>query len=362
MNRSTGVTVVAILAILGSVGMFGMAALSVVGVLAGTANPPSNFPGSPTFFRAILIMVPLMYRLLAALGLWSGIDLLRLKNWARISTIVFSILLIVASAFTALGSLGIFLAPPGPGMDSATRAGVASFVVVVGLIQLGIGIWWAVYLNRPSVKDQFVARPVVGMTPGMNAESWTPHPLQPSYNVPPPPSLSGNMQPTAQPRVMVKGPERPLSISIIAWFLLAGCLFFPVALLLRTPVAVFVWTLTGWPAAVFQVATAAVLVYVGVGLLRLNPRARVAGLAYYAFTIVNTAVFFLGPGSQARVERMLEQQQSMFPWMRAGHSAYPQPDPMFSIGIGVVAAVVFALVPAYFLIITKRAFEKRAST
>src|SRR5436190_21914152 len=96
MNRSAGVTAIAIVTLLGS-------ALAVcVGVLTGVAafmmprSEPAP-PAAPLFAVAIVV-----YILPGIWGLLSGIGLLRLKNWARISTIVFGALLILFGGFSVV--------------------------------------------------------------------------------------------------------------------------------------------------------------------------------------------------------------------------------------------------------------------
>jgi hypothetical protein len=88
VNRSAGVTVIAVLAIVGSAGALGMAGLTLLGLLAGRGvTPPESFPGSPALFRTVLLLVPFRYVLPGVWGIVSGVGLLQLKNWARISTI-----------------------------------------------------------------------------------------------------------------------------------------------------------------------------------------------------------------------------------------------------------------------------------
>lgn len=353
MNRSVGVTVIAIVVLIGSALMLGMGALTLVGALAGTAAPaPRDFPGSTVFFKAILLMVPLIYILPAVWGIVTGIGLLQLKNWARISIIVFSILLLFFGLFTGLGSSVFFLTNPPPTLDRQVVAFVRVFMLAFAAVQIGLGVWWLVFFNRAKVKQQFLARPMFGGYPLAQGG----YPIQPSYHVQPPPSTAAAA--VAQLPQIPQGRRRPLSITIIAWFMLAGCLFLPVNLALHTPASLFVWVLTGWQADAFFLAVVALLVYVAVGLLRLDPYARLAGISYFAFAVVNSAVFFFAPGARTRMTRILELQHSMLPWLRDWQGAYPQPDPMPLMLMGAVIGLVFCLVPLYFLVREKQAFEK----
>jgi len=112
--------------------------------------------------------------------------------------------------------------------------------------------------------------------------------------------------------------------------------------------------LTGWRADAFYLVVMALLVFIGIGLLRINPYARLVGIGYFVFAILNSAVFFFAPGGRARLARMIELQHSLFPGLQG---APPQMDPMPFILVGGVIGFLAALVPLYFLIAKKHAFE-----
>jgi hypothetical protein len=349
MRRSVGVTVIAILALIGSAGAIGMGALTFVGLLAGGAAPPKGFSGSLIFFRAIMLLVPLIYILPGVWGIVTAVGLLQLKNWARISIIIFSVLMIAFGLITALSSSVFFLTNPPPGLDRQGVAFVRVFMLMLAAGQIGLGVWWLVFFNRAKVKGQYVAPSMFAGYPGAPAG----HPIQPSYHAQPPPAASGAVAYQAS-----QSPRRPLSITIIAWFMLVGCVFLPMSLALHTPASLFVWLLTGWRATLFFLIVAALLIFIGVGLLRLNPYARLVGIGYFVFAILNSVVFFFAPGGRARIARMVELQHQLFPGLQG---ASPQLDPMPFILVGGVIGLLFALVPLYFLIKEKHAFEKAAA-
>src|SRR5262249_54651181 len=337
----------AILELIGSAGAVGIGALALLGMMAGGAAPPKGFSGPPIFFRAIMLLVPLIYILPGVWGIVTAIGLLQLKNWARISIIVLSVLLLAFGLIIGLSSSVFFLTKPPPGMDRQEAAFVGVFMGMLAATLIGLGTWWLVFFNRAKVKAQFAAVPMLaGFPPGPVG-----YPIQPSYPVqPPPPASSAPVVPQAPQR-----PQRPLSITIIAWLMLVGCLFLPINLALHTPASLFVWVLTGWRADGFFLIVMALLVFIGIGLLRLNPYARLVGIGYFVFAILNSAVFFFAPGGRARMARMVEFQHSLFPGLQG---ASPQMDPMPLILVGGVIAFLSALVPLYFLITKKHAFEK----
>ena len=346
MRRSVGVMVIAILALIGSAGAIGIGALALLGIVAGSAAQPKDYSGSPVFLRAIMLMLPLIYILPGVWGIVTGIGLLQLKNWARISIIIFSVLLLAFALIFGLSSSVFFLTNPPPGMDHQEVAFVRVFMLMLAATLIGVGVWWLVFFNRAKVREQFVAPMFAGLPAGQAG-----YPIQPSYHVqPPPPTTSVPVVPQPPQR-----PLRPLSITIIAWLMLVGCLFLPINLALHTPASLFVWVLTGWRADAFYLVVMALLVFIGIGLLRLYPYARLVGIGYLVFAILNSAVFFFAPGARARLARILELQHSLFPGLQG---APPQMDPMPFIVVGGVIGFLAALVPLYFLIAKKHAFEK----
>ena|ERR1051325_8845658 len=83
-----------------------------IGMIAAPPPDANDSRLPPIFFNVFRIVLPLFYALPAIWGIVSGIGLLQLKNWARISTIIFSVLLIVFGVFGMLSSMIFFLKPP----------------------------------------------------------------------------------------------------------------------------------------------------------------------------------------------------------------------------------------------------------
>jgi hypothetical protein len=325
--------------------------MGVLMVVMAVVAPMPSQPGFPlphAAFRGILALGSLLYLLPAIWGIASGIGLFRMKNWARISTIVFSVLLILMGGFDFLMSLfipffptrGATPNPVDPAIMSAIRIGMAGFWV--GL--MGIGIWWLVYLTRQGVKQQFV--PVSAM-PTASAMPLSADQLQ---------QYQGQPAPIAPSK-----PERPLSFTILAWFLLVCCLFVPLSVALHAPGMFLTKVLTGWPATIYNLTLAAVLLYIGIGLLRFKPLARSVAVGYFVFAFVNSAAFLLAPGRHARLQYLLEQQQAMMPWFAIWQNQFqPQIDLVPLLTFSACAGLIPIAVILYFLITRKQAFEMAA--
>jgi hypothetical protein len=98
---------------------------------------------------------------------------------------------------------------------------------------------------------------------------------------------------------------RPLSVSLIALFLLFGALMCLVAALLPMPAAVLGLLLTGPAARLALLAMAAAQLALGVGLWRLNPLSRVLTLVFLGFGAANTVLFVVLPGLPARITALM---------------------------------------------------------
>ncbi len=343
MRRSIGVTVIAVLALLGSI------LTLLLGVLMAWVMfnaPPANaseFPGSPIFFKAMLFIAVLMYVIPAIWGIWTSIGLFKLKNWARLSIIVFSVLLVLMSGF---GGLMILIVPfptaPNQPVDPTVMSTVRIFMGLFAASLAGLGVWWVVFFNRPRVRQQFVA----GLpAPSASSPTEAPFAVQAPLVTPVP-----------------RPDQRPLSLTILACFMLVGCLFMPLGFLLHAPAMFLTTILTGWAAAAFYFVLTGLVLYIAVGLLRLWLPARVAGIWYFVFAFLNMAAFHVLPGGRARMMDLWERQQAMFPWIPRGEGqpAYPF-DPVPMMVMVVVIGLVGSVVPLYFLITRKHAFEMAAA-
>jgi hypothetical protein len=291
--------------------------------------------------------IALFFALLVTWGIFTSIGLFRLREWARISIIVFSVLLTLQGAIGVLISLVIPI-PPGPDQAAdpaimATYTGARMFMAGFSLALLSLGIWWLVFFTREKVKEQFASAPAALLAAPASQ-------VFPSTFAPPVvASLPGST-------------GRPLSFTILAWLMLVSCLFIPLNLLLHAPIVLFTKILTGKPAAVCLIAFLALYLYIGIGLLRLRLTARIVAIAYYCFMFASTATFYLAPGQGSRVQDVLRRSEAMFPWIQPwqNQQSFPFDARPFMI-VGACISLAALLVPLYFLITRKGAFAKAAA-
>jgi hypothetical protein len=226
------------------------------------------------------VLGTLIYLLPAIWGLASSIGLFRLRNWARISTTLFSVLLIPMGAFEGLGALVLLISSRTNGGLGGQLPAVAQAVMAVFYLALiSIGGCWIVFLTRQAVREQFI-------------QLVRAHSAARSYQAPQPVLRPQPAIPAGTPGEM----QPPVSITVIGCLLLAGCFFMTWGVVLRTPVVLFTNELTGSAAVAFYLTSIALHAYIGIGLLRLRRAARMMGIAYFLSWMLSSAVFYFAPG------------------------------------------------------------------
>src|ERR1039457_3376341 len=220
----------AVLAIAGSLATLAIGGAMLFGTLK--APPPATGPAMPPFpLAAIGIVMAALSAGLSAWGISTAIGIFRRRQWARISIVVFAVLLTFIGASTFLAILFMRL-PAQEGvsqsMMDAIRWGMAGLYGVLA----AIGVWWLVLFNLSSTKEYFAQHA----------------PSQPS--------------------------SRPLSVSMIGWYFLISSPFLAAMAVVRMPAFVFGAVITGWGGLAVYTLFAGAQIYLGTGLLRLREQAR----------------------------------------------------------------------------------------
>jgi Zn-dependent protease len=146
VKRPVGVMATAICTFLGSLAMIGFFVLT--SAMLFTSRPKTASPSGATFGLAIL---PAMFGVLGAWGIITGIGLLRLRTWARISILVFSGLL----AFTGLAAGALMLLAPLPPKLPHNYATVHTLWTLVYAAFGLLGTVWLYYFNRRATREAF---------------------------------------------------------------------------------------------------------------------------------------------------------------------------------------------------------------
>jgi hypothetical protein len=339
MQRSTGITVTAVLAFVGS----GFTLLGALGVaLMSAVLPASRAAYGPP--RTFLLLGVIYYLAIAAWGIVTGVGLLKLREWARISELIFSGLLVLVGVGAGVAMLFIPFPTLPNDANPALTAQIMSFTKVGIAASYGflavLGGWWLYYFNQSSIRAQFRA----SQFPSSELTATA----LPAFGTPPEPPLGSFVLPPPNT------PARPVSISIIAVLLLLGAAMVPLSLLSRTPLLFFGFLIGGWRGYLLALALSAANLAAGVGLFNLKLWARTLAICVTIFAILNATFTVFVPGSQSR-------------WDQAMQAIYEKwgfpsnmPVPHFPLWLTMLPAIPFALIELYFLISRKPAFLARA--
>jgi hypothetical protein len=296
----------AVLAIAGSLATLVMGGLLLFGSLKA---PPPTGPAAPPFPMAVVgIVMAAIFAAFSGWGIWTAIGIFGRRGWARISIVVFAVLL---AFMGASGSLAVvfmqFPAQAGidPGMMVRIRWGMIGFYGVMA----AIGVWWLVLFNLSSTQEYF----------RQDASS--------------------------------EAQGRPLSVSVIGWYLVIGAVFCAASAVFRMPAIVLGAVIAGWGGAAVYTVFAGVQIFLGTGLLHLEEQARVGTIGYFCFAALNSALTLTPPGLPAKMQILQREMPKLFP---AGNPAQmPQPGWGF-----VLIGIVVSAVPVWFLVRRRAAFGK----
>jgi hypothetical protein len=274
MKCSVGVAVCAIAVLIGSVlALIGAAgaAIAFLGPLSGQLLDPAALPpgADVRVMRAGMLSGLFFVGAFAALGIAVGIGLIRLWKWARYAAIALGVLVIL---FSVLPGLFFAFVP----LPASTANGPAP--AAVRWIMVGFYLFWAAMagiflyvMTRQSTVAQF----------------------------------NGGLAEPA-PRV------RPLSVTIIAWLMIAsGLMTLPVLAWAHMPAVFFGLVMTGIAARIFYGVYTVAYVVIGVGLIRRTTEAIPLAIALHAIMLLN-ALTMIVPGVWRRYQDAMAAISPMF--------------------------------------------------
>ena len=189
--------------------------------------------------RSVLYLTWAFFLLCAGFVVVSGIYLLRLRNWARLS------ILVVAGAGLLFGVVGlgfvlmtVYATPDDPVVSKPLLLTVLAFTYGIPIL---VAIWWLMLLTRRSLVEQFQAAGMVRVH-------------------------------TAPSTSILNNPECPLAIRAVGWYLGSFVLFLPFLPFLpsRLPALYFGHLFTGPSAIMAHFVSFALFAIPGIGLLLLK--------------------------------------------------------------------------------------------
>jgi len=333
MKRSGDVTASAIILFVGS-GIFVL--LAVLFLVAVRVAPP---PGSDQY---TLFSVMGTYGALAAWGIATGVGIIRLRNWARISMIVLSALATASMLFAILGMILVM-----PMIEHAPNMppGFPKIFVFVEAAILGvpfaIAIWWLVLFTRKRVRLEFATGiAAAGISMKISAPELTP---------------GGIIAPVA-PRES-SALTIPTSILVIAIFLVAGAgmMLLSVAYVihLHTPNIIFGILVSGWTMWLAFGTMAMVQLIAGAALMRKRLWAIDMTIAYVFLMLLNSSLFFLSSKREAFFAAVMQK----YPLLPGSLPGSFENVMRLSMNAGMAFSVATTLVALYFLFTRRKAFR-----
>ena len=213
MTRSTGITVSAVVVIIGSIFTLLCGTVILLGSIF-TFNS-SRSADAPVNLGYILVIEAVVTFAFGGWGLASGIGLLKTKQWARISTLVCAAILVFISLPLAV-IMAIIPLPNTPGANDPNPPFNITLVVRVGMSLVyamfaALGGYWLYFFNTQKVKAQF--RGQQPFTESAQSE------------------LAGLPSANSADRFGPDQYSRPLSITIIGWYLIIGSALGPLSIL-----------------------------------------------------------------------------------------------------------------------------------
>ncbi|HTQ59189.1 MAG TPA: hypothetical protein VMI32_03135 [Candidatus Solibacter sp.] len=296
------VTVAGIVAVLlGLFGSFGCV-LGVIGwLLMPNFQSAQGAPAMPPGFRGVMVGMLLFFFALSVFGIVVGIAVIRQRNWARITMLIWGGIMAASCLLAVAFSLVIFSAGAGLDLPNANRVDAGHFFAFIRIFLLifygvpaGIGVWWLVLFTRRRVAATFTAQ--VALAPTMDASGF-PHTA------------------SSEPSIAALAPQRPscpLPIAIVAGLMILGSVFMLLFVFTLPPNMPFFFlghAFVGVNAKWILLFWGLVSGVSGVGLFLLKPWALHIQMAAQVLGILNCAIAAFSPDYPAA---MREAMQNMY--------------------------------------------------
>lgn len=285
MKRSGDVTASAVILFCGS-GLVILTALLMLLAFKTALLPPEQ--------RAVEWTMPIFYALVAAWGIATGIGILQLRPWARISIIVMSAMAIFVAVCGGLGLMLVpFLLKQTPDVPPAVIKVIVVVWIVALLIPLAIAIWWLVLFTRARVRLEFATRGAAAVSSAIQGAGIAP-----------------DLAPTFAPAPST--PQIPTSVLVIAIVFLAGggfaLLGLPFTIRSNMPNMFLGILIRGWTAWTYLTVFALLQIGLSIAVLKRGAWALDALIAFLLFTAANWTLFTISPSRKAFFDTIMRQQ------------------------------------------------------
>jgi len=293
-------------------GVLGGLLVEVSMLLIPDVQTSAGRPAIPPGTRAMGGIVWFFMIAVCVFGIFVGAGVLRRRNWARISIIVWAAFMTVVSAITIPVLFLVFNAMPGMMPANANVAPVMSFmkwfIVLFYGIPLGVGTWWLVLFTRPRVSAAF--------TP----------PAQALATYPPPTTVDVSGFPLPAPvtaPLLAPKPACPLPLMILAGFLIFSALSMLLIVLVPVtgsmPFFFFGHFYSGLTAKFILGLMGLVYGTGGVGMFKLKPWALHTVLGFQLVFLLNGTLSILNPRFLTVMQEAMQQSYAENPALAGGN-------------------------------------------
>jgi hypothetical protein len=301
-QRSAAVMASGVIAILGSL-------VTAIGILIGmmgllltsrlpNPNPMDAMPGLRVMTAAIMAI----FFAITIWGAFSGVGLIRLRNWARISVLVWSG---IAAPMCALAIIFVAFMPMPPSPNPALlRTMIHVITVLFYGGPLAIAVWWLILFTRPKIVAQF--KPVaMAAGPG---DPFGAIPVTATVDA------SGAQVAYAVP-VPLPGPSVPLPIIVLSCFFLLSSLSVFFIFFTHVPAMVFGHAYTGLTGSVVYGVWCLLYAIAGVGMLRRVSWTYSLAIALQILGIVSGIMTVLSPNFDTVMQHAMSSMRMTTPEM-----------------------------------------------
>ena len=308
---SASIVASAIVAIIGSLLVILIASIGVLGTLlvkTGTTLTPQP-PGARTMSLVMLAV----FGAFGIFGICSAVGVWRLRNWARLSFLIYSVVMV----FMCVVGLAVvwLILPSLPDAQQQAATFLRVFMVIMYGLPAAIGGWWLFLFTRKDIARQFQAEPL------MMEDGVTPVPAKPTC---------------------------PLPIAILAGFSLFSACCFPILLMLPTPkiLMFFGHLISGRPVIAFYALISITLGVSGIGLLQLRRWSYTLTIGYHLFFLASAVATLLTPNAWTTTSEMLNRIRTPgYPGSVFNYSRIPF---MAISGVGVAIAIAILVMVLYY--------------
>jgi hypothetical protein len=304
------VTAAAVVAIVFStLGVLGGLLVEISTIVIPDAQTAAGRPSMPPFAKTAAEMVWLFVLALSVFGIFVGVGILRRRNWARITILIWAGFMSFMSA-VSLPFVLIVMNTVGPSLPNRGDAALFMnfmklfFVVFYG-IPFSVGIWWLILFTRKRVSVAFTT-PLdsPAFSSALDATGF--------------PQFAGTGQAALKPKVAC-----PLPLAIFSVFLifsaLSTLLFLVIPMPATIPMFFFGHVFAGTSPKIFLGILGIVSGVAGFGMLKLKPWALYAEIVVQCVFLANGVVTVFSPNFISVMRSAMQGIMDQYPASPAGN-------------------------------------------